>query len=70
MKSFYRKIRKDCEHHFYIETSTELTKKELRMLKWLLAETFEPEKFREYSLFFSSRSVVEVGPRLNFETAF
>lgn len=70
MENFYRKIRPDCEYHFYIETSSELTKRELGRLKWLLKETFEPENLRERSSFVSSKSVVEVGPRLNFETAF
>ena len=41
------------------------------ILKWLLAETFEPEKFAcRSSLETGAGEVVEVGPRLSFETAF
>jgi len=45
-----------------------LTKDELNTLTWLLSETFEPEKFSQ-SAFLSGPGIVEVGPRLNFQTA-
>lgn len=45
-----------------------LTEKALSTLEWLLAETFEPEKLSRDSTL-PSPQVVEVGPRLNFQTA-
>lgn len=45
-----------------------LTEKALTALHWLLAETFEPEKLSRDSTL-PSAQVVEVGPRLNFQTA-
>ncbi|MCX5716914.1 MAG: phosphoribosylformylglycinamidine synthase [Nitrospirae bacterium] len=65
----------ETEHCFNIETTAPLTSKELNILRWLLAETFEPEGFSSSSfLTFNSQlstlnSVVEVGPRMNFTTA-
>lgn len=70
LKHFYRKITPDLEYCFYIETSAPLTPEELGVLKWLLAETFEPENFGRKSFLASGpQTVVEVGPRLHFETA-
>jgi phosphoribosylformylglycinamidine synthase len=54
---------------FYIETVLEMTAEELKTLRWIIAETFEPMlvyKFPSYS----EGSVVEIGPRLNVETPF
>ena len=70
MQRFYRYVDKSFEYCFYVETAGTLTPEDLKVLKWLLAETFEPENLREKS-FFNSRqqTVIEVGPRLNFETA-
>jgi phosphoribosylformylglycinamidine synthase len=70
VKHFYRKVRQDFEYCFNVETSAPLTAKELKTLRWLLAETFEPDNFKENSLLEPSKNVVEVGPRLNFETAY
>jgi phosphoribosylformylglycinamidine synthase len=53
---------------FNIETSEPLSSVELSALTWLLMETFEPHKFAAEP-FFSGDRVVEVGPRLNFATA-
>ncbi|MFA4871690.1 MAG: phosphoribosylformylglycinamidine synthase [Patescibacteria group bacterium] len=73
MERFYRRINGGFEHCFNIETSSPLTAEELAILKWLLAETFEPENFAPRP--FLERAglggpIVEIGPRLNFETAF
>ena len=46
---FYRKIRPDFEYCFNIETSSALSPDELKIMEWLLAETFEPESFGEKS---------------------
>ena len=70
VKHFYRKVRRDYEYCFNVETSAPLTARELKTLRWLLAETFEPENFGGKSLLEPIKNVIEVGPRLNFETAY
>jgi len=68
---FYRLIDKSFEYCYYIETSADLSESELKMLGWLIAETFEPEKFGRKSFFCNGDGkMIEIGPRLNFETAF
>ncbi|MEW6584330.1 MAG: phosphoribosylformylglycinamidine synthase, partial [Nitrospirota bacterium] len=65
----------ETEYCFYVETGGPLTGGELSVLRWLLAETFEPENFSDKSLLTSHPSpttsclLVEVGPRMNFTTA-
>ncbi|TET51728.1 MAG: phosphoribosylformylglycinamidine synthase, partial [Actinomycetota bacterium] len=66
---FYRAIRGDFEYCFYIETACELSRQELRTLKWLLSETFEPDKFSPVSII-GNGNIIELGPRMNFETAY
>ncbi len=56
------------EYCFYIEAKEPLSPGEMELLRWLLSETFEPENFSEES-FLSQPSVIEVGPRMNFTTA-
>lgn len=58
----------ETEYCFNIQSAEPLTESELAVLKWLLSETFEPEGLTESSTL--SGGVIEVGPRLNFETAF
>jgi len=70
MKHFYRKVKQDFEYCFNVETSAPLTAKELKTLRWLLAETFEPEDFGDKSFLAPAKDAIEVGPRLNFETAY
>jgi phosphoribosylformylglycinamidine synthase len=70
MKHFYRKIRSDFEYCFNVETSAPLTPRELEILRWLLAETFEPQNFGTRPFVKPTSRIVEIGPRLNFETAF
>jgi phosphoribosylformylglycinamidine synthase len=57
------------EHCFNIETDSPLTTEELKVLQWLLSETFEPEGFSEASFLTVADQVIEIGPRLNFATA-
>ena len=45
VKQFYRSVNSDFEYCFNVETSEPLTSEELKILRWLLAETFEIEKF-------------------------
>ncbi len=55
---------------FYIQTSEALNEKELEILQWLLTETFEPANFSRKSFLGQyAPTKLEVGPRLNFETA-
>jgi phosphoribosylformylglycinamidine synthase len=54
---------------FYVEVTRDLTKHELVVLRWLLAETYEPNMFGSRT-FLRDGNIVEIGPRLNFETAF
>jgi phosphoribosylformylglycinamidine synthase len=70
MKHFYRKVRGEFEYCFNVETSAPLTAQELKTLRWLLAETFEPENFGDKSFLAPAKNAIEVGPRLNFETAY
>ncbi len=66
----FRKIGVGFEYCFYIETSELLTDDELKTLRWLLAETFEPDRYSDGSLLEAdNQHIVEVGPRLNFATA-
>src|SRR4030043_509128 len=65
----------ETEHCFNIETTSPLTNEELNILRWLLSETFEPENFSEESFLIHPLSfiphplILEVGPRMNFTTA-
>ena len=71
MHRFYRRIDKNFEYCFYIETSAPLVTEDLYVLGWLLAETFEPESFGKNSFIgHRQQTIIEIGPRLNFETAF
>jgi phosphoribosylformylglycinamidine synthase len=63
------------EFCFNIAATEPLSADETRLLRWLLAETFEPDKFSDKT-FFSQNSalqtpnlILEVGPRMNFTTA-
>ncbi len=63
----------ETEFCFNIDVSEPLTEKELVILRWLLSETFEPGNFSDRSFLInritSSHILFEVGPRLNFTTA-
>jgi phosphoribosylformylglycinamidine synthase len=60
----------EAEYCFYIETSRDLRNEELRVLDWLLAETFEPHHYG-LATFLDDRcgEILEVGPRMTFTTA-
>jgi phosphoribosylformylglycinamidine synthase len=69
----------DTEFCFYIQTEEPLEDKEIKVVRWLLSETFEPENLDRYSFLTEddrygisnkqSSIIVEVGPRLNFTTS-
>jgi phosphoribosylformylglycinamidine synthase len=62
----------DGEACYNIGLSAQLSPKEAETLAWLLRETFEPELLTSESRVKqdSTTTVVEVGPRSNFSTAF
>jgi phosphoribosylformylglycinamidine synthase len=69
------------EYCFYIGAKEALATPELDTLRWLLAETFEPDNFGEKSfladelkalppsVLAAGGDIIEVGPRMNFMTA-
>jgi len=63
------------EFCFYIESGEALSAIEIDILKWLISETFEPEKFSLESFLthqpstINHHGLIEVGPRMNFMTA-
>src|SRR3990172_2838240 len=65
----------ETEHCFNIESSQPLDADQMRLLQWLLAETFEPGNFSDTSFLTPSLSrvprpsIFEDGPRMNFTTA-
>ena len=60
----------DTEHCFYVASNGVLDEPRLEVLRWLLAETFEPGGFSDRSFFAADGGdVVEVGPRMSFSTA-
>ncbi|MDD5289266.1 MAG: phosphoribosylformylglycinamidine synthase, partial [Dehalococcoidales bacterium] len=70
VKHFYRKIKSDFEYCFNIETLAPLSADEFVTLRWLLAETFEMQNLRDNSFLEPVKNIIELGPRLNFETAY
>jgi phosphoribosylformylglycinamidine synthase len=68
-----RKI--ETEFCFNIASDSQLTADEAELLRWLLAETFEPRNFSNKSFLtpnsepLTARCLLEVGPRMNFTTA-
>jgi len=65
----------ETEYCFNIEIAEPLTDEEYETLRWLLSETFEPENLSDRSFLIGQSSIVgrqcllEVGPRMNFTTA-
>ncbi len=60
----------ETEFCFNIETSEPLTQGELKTLRWLLAETFEPQNFSDRSFLANPSThaefLFEVGPAFEF----
>jgi len=54
---------------YNIQSTESLNPKEMEALTWLLSETFHPEGFAGESFLSGSGPVLEVGPRMNFTTA-
>jgi phosphoribosylformylglycinamidine synthase len=66
---FYKKVSTDFEYCFNIKTDTDLSSQELKTLRWLLSDTYDPDNLSEKPFLSPENSIVEIGPRLNFETA-
>ncbi|MFH1707518.1 MAG: phosphoribosylformylglycinamidine synthase [Planctomycetota bacterium] len=54
---------------FNIEVAEPLNRTEAATLAWFLAETFEPDQFAARPFLCDGAGLVEVGPRMNFTTA-
>ena len=59
----------DSEFCFNVEVRAPLTTREMELLGWLLRETFAPHGFGPASFLADGATVLEVGPRMNFTTA-
>ncbi|MCH8143864.1 MAG: phosphoribosylformylglycinamidine synthase [Gemmatimonadetes bacterium] len=59
----------ETEFCFNVDTAGELTAEEFSVLGWLLCETFEPAQFGRETFLAGNGVVLEVGPRMNFSTA-
>lgn len=70
MLHFYLNKSKELEYCFNVETSTPLTPKEITILKQLLADGFMSKSISTTPSAQGKNAVVELGPRLNFATAF
>ncbi len=57
----------ETEHCFNVDATAPLTEAEVDTLTWLLRETFEPQGFARTT--FLGEDALEVGPRMNFTTA-
>ena len=64
----YRIIDKNTEYCFNIESARHLTDEEMRCLRQILADGFLPDSVSLMPILASGR-IVEIGPRLNFATA-
>ncbi len=75
MLRFYRKVNeltevtKVHEWGFYVDTSEPLTSDEISVLKLILADGFVAGNVLTVSSYDGQQDVVEVGPRMNFATA-
>src|SRR5512136_2355008 len=70
MLHLYRKEAEDFEYCFNVETSAPLTAEELAILKRILAHGFIENTIQAEPTLDQDPSVMEVGPLLNFATAF
>ena len=60
----------DSEFCFNVEVASDLIPEEMKTLIWLLRETFEPDRFGPESFLKEANGeLLEVGPRMNFSTA-
>lgn len=62
-------VRIDTELCFNVEVNEPLSKDDLRIMAWLLSEPFNSNGFSDTTFLGNETSVFEVGPRMNFTTA-
>lgn len=63
----------ETELCYYVETNEPLNKEEARLLQWILIPPFEQDNLKSCSVFdelSEENLIIEIGPRLNFSTAF
>nr|XP_034190946.1 phosphoribosylformylglycinamidine synthase isoform X1 [Osmia lignaria] len=63
----------ETESCYYVEIKESLNEEELKVLKWILSSPIEPNNLKSHSVFdkeLDNYLIVEIGPRLNFSTAF
>jgi phosphoribosylformylglycinamidine synthase len=70
MYHFFLRRGKTLEYCFNVDTSAPLDTHELSILKQLLADGFVLETLSENAVHPDGRDVVELGPRMNFATAY
>ncbi|MFA5188776.1 MAG: phosphoribosylformylglycinamidine synthase [Patescibacteria group bacterium] len=70
MYHLYGQGDKETEYCFNVETSKPLSENELSVLKQLLADGFILDSIKDQSEYQANDQVIELGPRLNFATAF
>lgn len=70
MYRFYKLTSDATEYCYYIESETKLADEELEKVREVLADGFDAEGIKGKSIFGGYHNVVEIGPRLNFATAF
>ena len=68
VRQFYRKINDSFAYCFHVETNRDLSTEETEKLRLLLADGFLSGTVRDTPVLSGAR-VIEVGPRLNFATA-
>ena len=71
----YRSITPNEEICFNLEVSQPLNAKEMKIICWVLTETFEPEGLSVKTFLLGiaknfGKPIIEIGPRLNFATPF
>ena len=59
----------EAEHCYYVQTASALDDAQEQVLRWLLAETFDPDGLATTTFLGAAATVLEIGPRINFETA-
>ncbi|XP_076642903.1 phosphoribosylformylglycinamidine synthase isoform X1 [Halictus rubicundus] len=63
----------ETELCYYVETKESLSDEESKLLKWILIPPFEQHCLKSVSVFdeeLDGNLIIEIGPRLNFSTAF
>ncbi|MCK4355098.1 phosphoribosylformylglycinamidine synthase [Candidatus Parcubacteria bacterium] len=71
MYHFYHKISDELEYCFNVEVSKKLTQSQKFVLKQILSDGFLSDSVKtKSSLDFKNKKIIEIGPRLNFATAF